>query len=68
MVKRISSRPKRLMFVPAILVTLAFQDAEQAANEPAIPAESDYYELIEIAPQAGLASPLGDLALEVGGL
>lgn len=68
MVKRKSSRPKRLMFVPAILVTLAFQDAEQAANEPAIPAESDYYELIEIAPQVGLASPLGDLALEVGGL
>lgn len=32
------------------------------------PTESDYYALVDIAPQAGLASALGDLSIEVGGL
>jgi len=32
------------------------------------PTEADYYALVDIAPQAGLTSALGDLAFEVGGL
>jgi hypothetical protein len=35
---------------------------------PPVPTEADYYTAVEVAPQEGLTSDLGDLALEVGGL
>jgi hypothetical protein len=52
----------------ALLPSSATAQDQAAAEAPVGPQESDYYQLIEIAPQPGLLGPLGDLALEVGGL